>query len=198
MRKTILVLAVSFAAATVFLFSCKKAGPDPDGAATLTASGLQQGSGNSNDIIVGRTGGEGNCDPTTVTLIAGQTLDAGTVSVSNDASNIYVTYSTANGYLLTQTHLFVGDCAAVPVNGQGNPQPGHFPYSSTHNYSTTYTYQVPMASFGSCGCIAAHAVVVKLNGSGQVIETQTGWGNGIRINPNGGNWGMKFDYCTCL
>jgi hypothetical protein len=141
----------------------------------------------------------GGCTPTVVTLIAGQTINSGSVSVTNDADYIYVTYTTANGFLLTQTHLYVGDCALVPVNGQGNPVPGHFPYSSTHNNITTYTYQVPISTIGlgNCGCIAAHAVVVRLGASGQVIETQTGWGNGTRINPNGGNWGMKFDYCTC-
>ena len=67
------------------------------------------------------------------------------------------------------------------------------------NNSTTYTYQIPVSALppGSCGCIAAHAVVVKLNEVGEVIEQQTAWGHGTRINPTG-NWGMKFDYCSCV
>ena len=133
-------------------------------------------------------------------LVAGQTINAGTVTVTNDDAFIYVTYTTANGWMLTQTHLYVGACALIPVNGPGNPMPGQFPYSGTHNNITTYTYQVPISQIpaGGCGCIAAHAVVVKLNSSGQVINQQTGWGQGIRINPNGGNWGMKFEYCSCI
>ena len=78
--------------------------------------------------------------------------------------------------------------------------PGQFPYASSHSNITSFTYQVPILAIpaGTCGCIAAHAVVVKLNApGGQVIDQQTGWGNGVRINPNGGNWGMKFDYCSC-
>jgi hypothetical protein len=151
-----------------------------------------------NNIILGRTVGGDECPETTTQLTAGQFFNAGNVVVTNDDEFIYVTYNTANGYLLTQTHLYVGGCVAIPVNNQGNPVPGQFPYQATHNYATTYTYQVPIAKIpaGSCGCIAAHSAVVKLNGTGQVIEQQTAWGSGIRINPTG-NWGMKFSYCSC-
>jgi hypothetical protein len=150
------------------------------------------------NLIIGG-GEETACAPTVVSLLAGQTIAAGTVSVTNDAQYIYVTYTAANGYYLKQTHLYVGNCAAIPVNNPGNPIPGQFPYNSTHNNISTYTYQVPIAAIaaGSCGCIAAHSVVVKLNASGQVIEQQTGWGNGTQINSGSGNWGMKFDYCSC-
>lgn len=139
------------------------------------------------------------CDPVVVDLIAGQNMNAGTVTVSNDETYIYVTYTTSNGWLLTQTHLYVGNCDLIPVNGAGNPIPGQFPYSSSHNYVTSYTYQVPVSAIavGNCGCIAAHAVVVKLDAAGHVINQQTGWGNGVRINPSGGNWGMKFEFCSC-
>ena len=80
------------------------------------------------------------------------------------------------------------------------PMPGQFPYQASHNYATSYTYQVPISAIpvGGCGCIAAHAVVKRLNASGQVVESQTGWGNGVRINLSGGNWGMKFEYCSCV
>lgn len=183
MKKTLLLIA-AVTITTVFV-SCKKEVPVKE---ETTA-----------EIISPRVDNPEECPPTTVQLTAGQTINSGTVTVSNDANFIYVTYTTANGYLLTQTHLFIGGCAAVPVNGQGNPVPGQFPYASTHNYLNSFTYQVPISALGTagCGCIAAHAVVVKLNSAGQVIEQQTGWGQGSRINPNSGNWGMKFEYCSC-
>lgn len=183
MKKLLLVLLV--ASASIAMVSCKKTNLD-------SAPEV-------NNFEISKVNPE-ECTPTTVTLIAGQHINSGTVTVTNDASFIYVTYTAENGYLLTQTHLFVGNCAAVPVNSQGNPVPGQFPYGSNHNYATSFTYAVPISaiSAGNCGCIAAHAVVVKLNSSGQVIEQQTGWGNGVRINPNGGNWGMKFEYCSCV
>ena len=144
-------------------------------------------------------GGTGTCPDKIVSLVAGQTINSGSVNVTNDSEFIYVTYTTTNGWTLTQTHLYVGACALIPVNGPGNPMPGQFPYSTTHANITSYTYQIPISalSMGTCGCIAAHAVVVQLDQNGNVIQTQTGWGNGTRINPNGGNWGMKFDYCSC-
>lgn len=193
MRKTVLVLALAITSTTAFLASCKKASPDPDSATTINPAPL------TGDIVTGRVGIGGNCDPQTVSLIAGQNINAGSISVTNDNDFIYVTYTSDNGYLITQTHLYVGDCALIPVNGQGNPLPGHFPYSSAHNNISSYTYQVPISALpaGTCGCIAAHCVLVKLGASGNVIETQTGWGNGTRINPTGGNWGMKFSYCSC-
>ena len=194
MRKNLLIAGMLIAITAIF--SCQKNNVDP--IANPNSSTAGNGSGG-NAIITGRISTGGGCTPTEVTLVAGQTINSGTVSVTNDADYIYVTYTTAAGWYLTQTHLYVGDCALVPVNGQGNPIPGHFPYASAHNNATSYTYQVPISAIpaGGCGCIAAHAVVVQLNAAGQVIQTQTGWGNGTRINPNGGNWGMKFDYCSC-
>lgn len=184
MKKSL--FAVLFATAAFTFISCKKVTVEP----TATT---QNGDG----VLEGRID---DCPATEVTLMAGQTINSGTVTVSNDADYIYVTYSTANGWLLTQTHLYVGECGLIPTNNPGNPMPGQFPYKSTHNNITSYTYQVPISALpaGECGCIAAHAVVVKLNSSGQVIQSQTAWGNGTLINLNGGNWGMKFDYCSCV
>jgi hypothetical protein len=138
------------------------------------------------------------CSEKTVTLIAGQNMNAGTVTVQQDATNIYVTYNTTDGWVLTQTHLFVGACNAIPVNNAGNLVPGQFPYKNTHNNVTSYTYTVPVSAIGlnNCGCIAAHAAVKKLSAGGGVISSQTAWGEGTAINPNGGNWAMKFEFCT--
>lgn len=193
--------------ALVFATSCKKTEPValPEAAQPAAPSQptsryviLAEGEGNK-EVVLGRET-PGECTPTEVALMAGQTMNAGTVTVTNDATNIYVTYATTNGWVLTQTHLYVGDCALIPVNNPGNPIPGQFPFTSAHNNVTTYTYTVPLSRIpaGSCGCIAAHAVVKQYNSSNQVIQTQTGWGNGVRINLSGGNWGMKFDYCSCI
>ncbi len=179
------------------------------GSCSKTDTGIQELDSNSAGTTKTITGGGDagreadtppatECTPTVTTLIAGQTMDAGNVTVSNDANFIYVTYNTANGYVLDQTHLFVGECALIPVNRPGNPIPGQFPYASSHSNVTSYTYQIPVMAipFGSCGCIAAHAVVKKLNAAGSVIDQQTAWGSGTVINPDG-QWGMKFDYCSC-
>ena len=143
---------------------------------------------------------ENGCPAQTTPLIAGQHIDAGTVTVSNDAAFIYVTYTTPNGYYLTETHLYVGNCEAIPVTKAGNAVPGQFPYKNSHNKINSFTYQVPISAIpaGTCACIAAHAALVKLDNTGQIIDSQTGWGRGSLINPNGGSWGMKFQYCSCV
>ena len=197
MKKILLlshVLALSF-----FFVSCSK------DAADLTSTSKEKNSAilNKPNTTTSREGGAPpttvQCVPTKVTMIAGQTIDAGNITVTNDANFITVTYNAENGYVLTQTHLFVGECALIPVNGPGNPIPGKFPYSTTHDNVTSYTYQIPTLAIpmGTCGCIAAHAVVVKYDETGQIIDQQTAWGNGTRINTKG-NWGMKFSYCSCV
>lgn len=187
MKKSL--FAILLATATFTFFSCQKAPVEPQAAPVTVDKGPD----------AGRVG-EGECPATEVTLIAGQSINAGTISVTNDASFIYVTYTTAPGWYMTQTHLYVGDCALIPVNNPGNPIPGQFPYGNgSLNNVTSVTYQVPISVMPAdgCGCIAAHCVVKQLNSSGGTIQTQTGWGQGSLINLSGGNWGMKFGYCTC-
>jgi hypothetical protein len=188
------LMLIFLLAAGVFMYSCKKTEMVSGTGKTVNQS--KQGSIGSRDSSDKE---DDFCESTTVNLLAGQSINAGSVSVINDNNFIYVTYTTANGYTLKQTHLYVGDCALIPVNNAGNPVPGRFPYKATHSNATTYTVTIPISAIpaGSCGCIAAHAALQKLNSSGQVIDSQTGWGNGTLINPNGGNWGMKFAYCSC-
>ena len=203
MKKSLLSLCIF--AFVLTINSCKKTELTPPSDAVVKVTETNQaaryvtefGAG-SPAVIAGRLS-NGECEPTVVTLLAGQTINSGTVTVTNDASYIYVTYATTNGWVLSQTHLYVGDCALIPVNNPGNPIPGQFPYTSAHNNINTYTYQIPISRIPleGCGCIAAHAVVKKYNSANQLVDTQTGWGNGVRINLSGGNWGMKFDYCSC-
>lgn len=126
-----------------------------------------------------------------VNLIAGQHIVAGTVTVTNTATHLLVTYTTTNGWYIKELHLYAGDCARIPANNSGNPIPGHFPNKNTFSGSsiTTYTYSIPLANLPECYCVAAHAVVSK-PGAG----TETAWGQGTRI-VSKGNWAMKFEYC---
>lgn len=133
--------------------------------------------------------------PTTVTLYAGRTLDAGTVSVSNDTVNLYVQYSTASPWVLTAAHLAVADSlAGIPQTKTKNPIPGRFPYSATFDPEvTSFTFTIPLSNYnpGQTLFIAAHAVVLApFQGSGG--GTQTGWGYGPGF--PGANWATYFQY----
>lgn len=130
--------------------------------------------------------------PLQVDLLAGQTILAGNVLVANDANNLYVTYTTTDGWLMKEIHLYVGSSAGLPVNKAGNPTIGLFPYNMTFNpYVATYTFVLPLADFPDLMTIAAHAALVKLDGSGNVVDSQTGWGNGVHFAKS---WAMKFEY----
>lgn len=194
-----LVFTLNFFTLSVLFVSCSKTDNELPGNENKPESIIKAPTGSGSET--GReadTPPTGTCTPTVVTLFAGQTINAGTVTVSNDANFIYVTFNTANGFVLTQTHLFVGECALIPVNRPGNPIPGQFPYTSAHSNVTTYTYTIPIMAIpvGACGCIAAHAVVNQFNATGGITNQQTAWGNGTVINPDG-QWGMKFNYCSC-
>ena len=64
------------------LFSCQKAEIET----------VQKSSDATTDLAVFGKDNPGSCATTIVSLIAGQHIDAGTVSVTNDADFIYVTY----------------------------------------------------------------------------------------------------------
>ena len=187
---------------SIVLFSCKKETALGTDSAT---SGLAADHPAS---IYSRTG-SGDGDTTsippvvpnivTATAVAGQSINAGSITVTNDSAFIYVTYNIANGYVLTQSHLFVGPVALIPTNHPGNPMPGQFPYATNHNNVTSFTYQVPVSLIGNntCGAIAAHGIVQKFDSAGHVVESQSIWGNGPRINgAANGNWAMYTTFCV--
>lgn len=129
---------------------------------------------------------------------AGQTIDVGNLTVTNDETNLYVTFNYENGWVAGQTHLYVGSVDGLPVNGSGTPIPGHFPYATTHDpMVTSYTYTIPLAGLGNCFIIAAHSETHLLDGDGNIIQSETGWSYGTEFNSN--RWGWYSEYCvqTC-
>lgn len=131
------------------------------------------------------------------TIWAGQTIRAGEVTSKVNGSNLEVTFTTVDGWQLSEAHLWVGRSPNdIPQTKTGNPIPGQFPYKSgTLAGVSTYTFNIPLNSTGlnfSCPAIdvdylmAAHASVRKPNGSGG-YQTETGWSEGSPITSKG-NW----------
>jgi len=131
--------------------------------------------------------------PTNTTLLAGQTIAAGTVTVYNDAYNIYVQYSLNSPWVMSDAHVAVATTlAGIPQTKTGNPIPGLFPYSAVFDPEvTTYTFVVPMTGtfLGQTLFIAAHAIVHAPKSYG---GSQTGWGNGPEF--SGANWATYLNY----
>lgn len=98
------------------------------------------------------------CGTTTWQLTAGQTLNVGTVTVSNDATNIYIRYAidTVNypDATLGNLHVWVGnDLLNLPANSQGIPVPGQFCSADGGACADAaglqeYTFTIPFTDLG--------------------------------------------------
>lgn len=129
----------------------------------------------------------------TETLFAGQTNYAGTVTIAVSDGSLCVTYATDGGWLLQETHLAIADSlAGIPQTKSGNPRPGQFPWSATHNpavqeftYCVNYPYVVGQPLF-----VATHAVVGMAGGGGGA--TETGWAGDLDF--PGANWATYFTF----
>jgi len=141
--------------------------------------------------------------PTVVTLFAGKDEDVGTVTVSDDGTNLTVIYNTTGNWVMTETHLAVADSlAGIPQTQKGNPIPGKFPYSAEHDPAVNfYSYEIPLDSWGPCPklFIAAHAKVVRpIEGCWETVwqigdvETPT-CGGDLTNYANEFNWKKEMD-----
>jgi hypothetical protein len=129
-------------------------------------------------------------NPDVTTLFAGQTINVGTVSVCNDATNIYVTYTlTFPGATLGNLHGWVGnDLANLPGGGTSRPAPGQlcgalggFCHDATG--LVTYTFTIPFADISIpditkvCNTSLYVVTHAEVNMPGGGHETAFGGGN---------------------
>lgn len=133
--------------------------------------------------------------PMQTTLVAGQHYAAGVITISNDATNIYVKYETYAPWLMSEAHVAVATTlAGIPQTKTGNPIPGRFSYSATFDPEvSSYMFTVPFSSLGSSTnlFVAAHAIVQAPQDQG---GAQTGWGQGTGF--PGSNWAMYVNYAA--
>ncbi|MGR8935606.1 MAG: hypothetical protein ACU837_14625 [Gammaproteobacteria bacterium] len=131
---------------------------------------------------------------TSWTLIAGQTMPVGTVTVTNDATNLYVTYALDNPAYANATfgnlQVFIGqNLNVVPANNNGTPIPGQFCQAAGGAcYDATglksYTFTVPFSVLGIadindvCGTplsVVTHAEV-DMDGDPSTTDHETAFG----------------------
>lgn len=147
---------------------------------TYVTESIKAGSSEMPDYVVSKNGvfqeelaGRVFCQQSAFDLIAGQSILAGAISVSNDEENLYITYKTDDGWRIKEIHLYAGPLDLLPVNAHNVPVPGEFPIKESFDPTVdNVTYEIPLALLEECFYIAAHAVVVK---DGQ---TETAWGKG--------------------
>lgn len=147
-----------------------------------------------------------SCGTTTWALTAGQHINVGTVTVSNDLDNIYITYALTDPTATFGTlHAWVGnDLLNVPANNQGTPVPGKFPYKPDATGLTSYTITVPFSDLElvdaafACGMqlyVVTHAEVNRDGDGDGEIENETAFGGD---QTGGGNrWWFYGKYTVC-
>jgi len=150
-----------------------------------------------------------------VTLKAGQSIDAGTVTVSYDGVELCVTYETEDDWKLVETHFVIAASPEeIPQTKKGNPKVGHFPYGDDElgEYDAEDNLIGGADSYEECTelelevgtyIIAAHASMLNLdNIIGTVPDTdpevpiyqqETGWGEGTEF-ADDRNWAMYFTF----
>lgn len=132
-------------------------------------------------------------NPTVWNLTAGQYNDVGSVSVWNDSTNLYVTYTLdAPGYTFGQLHLWVGtDLTLVPATKNGTPIPGQFCQQTTGGYCydatglVTYTFVVPLTDLNVVN------VSQLCNTNIYVVPHAEVYGPGSKETAFGGNTGVN-------
>ncbi len=134
----------------------------------------------------------------TYTLFAGQNINSGLLTVSNDADTLTVTFTAASDWFIAETHLeVVSSLTDVPSTRQGSPIPGQFSVNETHNPAVSeviYTFSLADNGFefGDTIVIAAHAVVQNIV-DGEFIQEETAWSSGPRFVARG-NWATYSAY----
>lgn len=166
--KKLLTSIFSMMMATLMLISC-------------TEENVAPKSTTENVINLGARLREDACGSNSWTIWAGQTINAGTLTVENNATTLFVTYTGNEGVCFQTLHLWVGsDMTTIPMAGNGAPIPGKFPYSFNAAGSNSYTFEIPLSSIaGWNGCgqttfnVVAHAEV-DMNCDGSSDETGFG------------------------
>ena len=154
-----------------------------------------------------------------VTLLAGQTIEVGTLKVEVVGDNLEVTYEiTDPGWELLETHLYVGYTNPEELTSA----PGQFPYSEEHDSAVfTVTYTISISEIDSYKLkggkkwvvdekavigpgdpiyIAAQAEIGMIDKDGEPVLDEndeqieeTAWAEGEQIR-EGKNWAMYFTF----
>jgi len=176
------------------------------GGTLLTACG--GGSAAGREERAGVLAAGGTCGTTTWNLTMGQTTVVGTVTVSNDADNLHVTYAidTVNFPDCTfgTLHAWAGnDLTTVPTNRQGIPVPGQFPHVFDATGLTSHTFTIALSSLAiadatqACALslfVVAHAEVNRAQADG-TAQHETAFGGATA--GAGPRWWFYGSYVLC-
>jgi hypothetical protein len=136
-----------------------------------------------------------------VSLIAGQSIDAGSICFEQMNDQLKVTFTVTGDWMLDEAQLWIGtDQNGYPKAKNGNPIPGQFPFPSGSIDAQSYIFYIPFSYLGytggaACYYVMAHASISRPLGTDpQTYQQETGWGQGDRVTQRG-NWATRFQIC---
>ncbi len=114
-------------------------------------------------LLSGFSGMAGDWSEKTVDLFAGQHTNVGSVNVFDDGDYLIVTFTTIEGWYITETHVDIQtDPDDFPLTKSGNPKVGQFAYSDEYDYVEDVILEIEDIWDGATLYVAAHAVVVEI------------------------------------
>lgn len=129
-----------------------------------------------------------------VDLLAGQDIDVGDVTVTDDGTDLTVQITTTGDWCVNEMHLDAADTEdGIPQNRRGNPVPGQFQINETLSCETDFsrTLALPADDNGDDHIVVAvHTVVDEVVSfpGGQVLASDQGVKkNGDPVNANRSN-----------
>ncbi|QEC68281.1 hypothetical protein FRZ67_13590 [Panacibacter ginsenosidivorans] len=151
-------IGVALLAITLIAFSCSKTELNKPQSQALSAGAL-------NDNSVAGVCGE----PIVYTLSDCNGLQYGTLSVSNDDVNLFVTFDVTNpDYKIQKSSLVIGTLAHVTAATDDVAWPklpkGPYPPDFSNQFKpelSSYTYTIPLSNYESCFDISAFAKLLK-------------------------------------
>ena len=128
--------------------------------------------------------------PVNYNFFINKTTLAGIITVSNDETNLFITYTLNSPYLIPPggAHVWLGSSAPT-----GKGAPGQYPYHSDNTtYVSTYTFTIPLTDLqqylvNGTFYFMTHSAVVVQNQDGSYGSEATGYSEHIVI-PQRGAW----------
>jgi hypothetical protein len=127
-------------------------------------------------------------------ILTDQNIKVGTLNVTNDALNMYITYNAIGNWYFSKTSLYMGKLKNLPLKKSKAPDVANFPYIETHNPKVqTYKYTISLSKLPTSFIIAAHSNAKRVV-NGKVVQSEETWCYGPNSSKFLRGWGWYSTY----
>lgn len=123
----------------------------------------------------------------------------GSLSVSNDQTHLYVSFSMQKGWSLSESNLYVGLLSDFPSHQNSEQKTDLFRHKIIHNDAVdNYTYSIPLTDLKALGCVAVstYSVATFYDVDDKILIKKEGKCNGANL-AGSGAFPTYIKYCIC-